>query len=100
MTTENTTTENETQDRPVSVLLELETYQGMTDSEIDSLIEWKVSNAVAAANNQAIREQNAATNAEILRRQETIISETQALLDSIRATPLTLTVMGGADSNE
>lgn len=51
------TTENETMvefpDRDIPTLLALDTYQGMTDSEIQSLIDWYANNARQDALNSA-----------------------------------------------
>ncbi len=59
------TTENESMvefpDRDIAALLALDTYQGMTDSEIQSLIDWHSENARQNALNSAelIDNQNA-----------------------------------------
>lgn len=45
MTTENTEI-IETNPRPLSILLELGTYQGMTDEEIESILQFKIFNEV------------------------------------------------------
>lgn len=95
MTTEDTTIEV-AEDRPVSVLASLDTYQGMTDSEIESLIQWKIECAVDAADNDAIRTQNNETNAGIVASQASIVAETQALLDSLRAQMLSLGSVEGS----
>lgn len=88
----------EVEPRSISVLLSLGTYQDMTDEEIDMVLDFKIQEAVNSANNQAVREQNAQTNAYIERSQASIVSETQALLDSLRAVPLSLGVVEGVDA--
>lgn len=55
--------DEDTKPRSVSQLLALDTYQGMTDEEIDSLINWKVQNEVTerwqlAEYNSLIQAQN------------------------------------------
>lgn len=52
MTTENEIVE--TQDRSVSELLQLDTYQGMTDSEIESLIAHKAYILLSENTNAAV----------------------------------------------
>ncbi len=102
MTTDIRTTETsetvELPDRSISELLSLGTYQGMTDSEIELLLEWKIQNAVSSENNKAIREQNARTNALILQSQQAMIDETRAALDSLRSIPLSLKSVEGAET--
>lgn len=39
--------------RPIHILLDLDTYQGMTDSEIQSLIDYKINVAIQSAEVQA-----------------------------------------------
>lgn len=94
------TTENdeiiEVTPRSISVLLSLDTYQDMTDEEINLVLDFKIQEAVSSANNQAIREQNAQTNAVIEQSQAAIVAETQAVLDSLRTIPLSLGVVEGA----
>lgn len=47
MTTDDIENEEETQrPRDINVLLELDTYQGMTDEEIDLLLEYKIDHSI------------------------------------------------------
>lgn len=58
-TTDTTDTQHE--DRPIEDLLKLDTYQGMTDTEIAKVIQWHAmvaaKNAQANATAQALHEQ-------------------------------------------
>lgn len=50
------TTENENLTpivRPIEILLSLDTYQGMTDEEIESVLKWKVEQYVSSADHVA-----------------------------------------------
>lgn len=97
MPTENDDT-IEVAPRDISVLMNLDTYQDMTDEEINMVLDFKIQEAVNSANNKAVREQNAQTNAYIEQSQASIVSETRALLDSLRAVPLSLGVVEGVDA--
>lgn len=56
MPTEN---ENQAQEpRPLGTLLSLETYQGMTDMEIDTIISYKIQEALTTANLQAMAQES------------------------------------------
>jgi hypothetical protein len=56
MPTEN---ENQAQEpRPLGTLLSLETYQGMTDAEIEMIISYKITDALNAANLQAMAQES------------------------------------------
>ena len=57
MPTEN---ENQVQEpRPLGTLLSLDTYQGMTDMEIDTIISYKIQEALTTANLQAMAQESA-----------------------------------------
>lgn len=56
------TTENENQvhaPRPLGTLLSLETYQGMTDAEIEMIISYKITDALNTANLQSMAQESA-----------------------------------------
>lgn len=50
-------TENENVERGLGILLSLNTYQGMSDKEIESIITYKCNMAYAKGNNDAVSSQ-------------------------------------------
>ena len=77
MPTEN---ENQVQEpRPLGTLLSLETYQGMTDEEIEMIISYKITDALNTANLQAMAEESASR----LDAWNTHCAETSAKLDGV-----------------
>lgn len=51
------TTENQNVARGLGILLALDTYQGMSDEEIESIITYKCNMAYAKGNNDAVNSQ-------------------------------------------
>lgn len=77
MPTEN---ENQAQEpRPLGTLLSLDTYQGMTDAEIEMIISYKITDALNAANLQAMAEESASR----LDAWATHCAETGAKIDAV-----------------
>lgn len=70
-------------DRSVSELLNLGTYQGMTDSEIQSIIDYKVDMAVSSEENRALREANAQAAMMVVELERQSCEESSAMLNSL-----------------
>lgn len=81
------TTENEElvelPDRDIDALLKLDTYQDMTDSEIDKVIEWKVKMAVSKAVVDTLSEEFVAQAARLEVSNAQALADSQAFLDTI-----------------
>ena len=95
-----TTSENENEIIPVvrdlEVLLRLGTYQGMSDEEIDLLLDYKISNAV---NDAVVQSQISAANyaaTEVVARSTAASQQALDMLQSILNRPLPLQ---GVDMN-
>ena len=89
MPTEN---ENQVQEpRPLGTLLSLDTYQGMTDEEIHTIIRYKIQEALNAANLQAMSQESASR----LDAWETHCAETGAKIDAVIQS-----LVAGATQNE
>lgn len=88
------TTENgnmvELPDRSVADLLNLDTYQGMTDSEIQSLIDWHVSNAVSSEENRVVREAQAQAAMKVVSIEQQAYEESSAMLNRLLSGSLLL----------
>lgn len=54
------TNEVQSQDRPIAKLLTFNTFQGMTDTEIESVIQWRLNRAVINYQNSEQAKTNAA----------------------------------------
>lgn len=74
-------------DRPVDVLANMSTYQGMTDAEIDRLLQWKIDMALGDALGEA-QSEIASLRAELtLARCASTCENAQSVLEStLRAT--------------
>nr|DAU86387.1 MAG TPA: hypothetical protein [Bacteriophage sp.] len=87
------TTDNEA--RPIEELAKLDSYQGMTDEEIELLTDYKLRIALNdAAFKESMKQQQAATQAKI----DAYAAEAEHAkkrLDALIAAPLNLTVMEG-----
>ena len=94
MTTENDGT-IELPNREISVLLEMDSFQDMTDSEIQSLIDWHVSVARMEAVASEDRATYDRTMAQLIEDNQTHNATMEAMLQSIRkrSTNLTLGVI-------
>ena len=89
MPTEN---ENQVQEpRPLGTLLSLDTYQGMTDLEIDTIISYKIQEALTTANLQAMSQESASR----LDAWNTHCAETSAKIDAVIQS-----LVAGATQNE
>ena len=70
--------------RSLNELLGLDTYQGMTDEEIDILIDYKVSIAESNAINSEVARANAAGREQLAQAQSESLAEVVAMVQSIR----------------
>lgn len=77
------TTEENVQPREIATLLALDTYQDMTDDEIELVIEWKVNDAVQKALGSAELAARQAATAELVsitqQNADTLVSMVQAI---------------------
>lgn len=83
LTTVDESTETETSPRPLGVLLSLGTYQGMTDEEIQSIIDYNVELTERSTEAMTWREQaqqNMEYNTEVMRESTDFC---QSMLESI-----------------
>lgn len=81
MTTENVGMQ-ELPDRSIGTLLSLDTYQGMSDTEIDRLIEWHKTRAIVEATNAAELNAHSAAMNEIV---EANRANSQTLTDMVQS---------------
>lgn len=102
MTTSNDTSTSiteEAKDRSVNELLKLTTYQGMTDSEIDSLIDYKVNIARMNGMVDAKAAIMSETNNAIIEEQKQACENSQKVLESLLSRPVTLVSNDGSMEN-
>lgn len=75
--------------RDISVLLSLDTFQGMTDEEIQSLIDYHCRRAVESED-FSLRSAAIAADSQYHRTQlDTVIAQAQSMLQSVRSRELT-----------
>lgn len=84
MTTENGTMQ-QLPDRSVGQLLELGTYQGMTDTEIESLIDFKIRIALTNAENLAVMNAQMDAANEMIRLAQDSADHSREVLDTLLA---------------
>lgn len=68
--------------RHVQELLKLDSYQGMTDEEITSLMEYKAAIAAVQAKEQALQQANEQLHAELLQQASEAAERAQAAFDT------------------
>lgn len=89
------TTSEEQTCRPIEELAKLDTYQGMTDEEIELLTAYKLDIALKdAAFQETIKQQQQTTQAKIDAYKEEC-EHAKHRLDALIAQPLSLTTVGG-----
>lgn len=89
------TTSEEKTCRPIEELAKLDTYQGMTDEEIELLNAYKLEIALKdAAFQETVKQQQKATQAKIDVYKEEC-EHAKSRLDALIAQPLNLTTVGG-----
>ena len=89
MTTENGTIQ-QLPDRDIGQLLALGTYQGMTDSEIDSIIDFKVRIALTDSKNLAVMNAQMDVANEMVRLAQDSADHSREVLDTLLAGSLLL----------
>lgn len=102
MTTSNDTSTSiteEAKNRSVNELLKLTTYQGMTDSEIDSLIDYNVNLARMNGMVDAKAAIMSETNNAIIEEQKQSCANSQKVLESLLNRPVTLVSNDGSMEN-
>lgn len=76
--------------RPIHILLDLDTYQGMTDSEIQSLIDYKINLAIQNAEVQAQLDTIKHSMDAQLDTYRQLAEDSQEMLKSVRSRTLNL----------
>lgn len=76
--------------RPIHILLDLDTYQGMTDSEIQSLIDYKINLAIQNAEVQARLDTIKHSMDAQLETYRQLAEDSQEMLKSVRSRTLNL----------
>ena len=85
MTTENTenATEPTTSDRPIYVLLKLDKYDGLTDGEVRTLINYNVEQTLSSEQLRGSQETNRAIYESIEEGMAAVCADTSSVLQSI-----------------
>lgn len=85
--------------RDINVLLELDTYQGMSDAEIQSIIDYRVSVAVEEATNNAHIDEAATNGRELIHAHAQAVQASTNMLQSLLGASVPFASITGEEVN-